>query len=268
MNKNNNCVDVNVSAHIGECENESIDNPVTTPPGEVIIKTPVTLAELTVKSNLVANIHFPDPVLEIKDIKKRLKIVQCRLLVPGISEFDPAGPFQLRTLRLFIKGFVRKNIQYATPCPNSSGQCVSSEIRSLTADVPFECVTTILADDFLAEPQLPFNNKRSEFDFFRAQELGTGFPEKDQLLSSDLSQFHQVSTQFYNELPFCELLRSDIVEWDEAIDRHPLPGSAPFEEGTFQNMVEKMFLEFRIKVLQNQQVRVLALAPTRPTGIL
>ena len=49
--------------------------------------------------------------------------------------------------------------------------------------------------------------------------LPSGFPEKDELLSSDLSQFHQESAQFYNELPFCELIASKIIEWDEAIDR-------------------------------------------------
>ena len=40
------------------------------------------------------------------------------------------------------------------------------------------------------------------------------------------------------------------------IDRKPLHGNAPFEEGYFQRIVEKMFLEFTIKILQNQQVRV------------
>jgi hypothetical protein len=257
MSKDKNCVDVNVSAHVGECENESVE-PITTPKGETTLRAAVTLAELEVKTNLVANIHFPDPVLEIKDIKKRLKIVQCRLLLPGFPEYDSRGkfPFERRDLKLFIKGFVRKNIQYATPCGHSTEECVTSEIKSLTADIPFDCVTTIKAKDFITPPQLPFHNHRSEFDFFRAQDLGKGFPEKDELLSSDLSQFHQVSTQFYNQLPFCELLRSDIIEWDEAIDRKPLPGKSPFEEGTFEKMVEKMFLEFRVKVLQNQQVRV------------
>lgn len=265
---NKKCVDVNITAHVGDCENEPIDTPITTPAGETILRVPVTLAELNVKTNLVANIHFPDPVLEIKDIKKTVKIVQCRLLLPGISESPYSDPFERTTLRLFIKGFVRKNIQYATPTPSSTSQCVASEIRSLTADVPFDCVTTIDADDFLTPPQLPFNNKRSEFDFFRSQDLGHGFPEKDKLLSSDLSQFHQVSTQHYNQLPFCELLRSEIVEWDEAIDREPIPGHAPFEEGAFRTIVEKMFLEFTIKVLQNQQVRVMALAPPPPTGFI
>lgn len=254
MKRDNDCVDFNKSATIGECDSVA-SRPVTTPGGgQTIIRVPVQLAQRTVSTNLVANIHFPDPVLEIKDIKKRVKIVQCRLLTPSVTkDVFSLGPFQL-----FLKGFVRKNIQYASPCPGATDSCVSSELRSLTVDVPFECVTTVT----LTEPvQLPRQNARNEHDFFRAQPLGHGFPEKDELLSSDLSQFHQTSTQFYNQLPFCELVSSNITEWDEAVDRQPLPNHGPFEEGTFQTIVEKMFLQFTIKILQHQQVRVAPLNP-------
>lgn len=249
-----NCVSFNQSASVEQCSNVPV-SPIIAPPGRRIIKVPVTLAELTVRTNMVANIHFPDPVLEIKDIKKRVKIVQCRLLLPPA----PSPVFSTGDFQLHLRGFVRKNIQYATPCPDSTGSCVSSDIRSLTTDIPFECVTVIPATSFISPPLLPILNTRNEFDFLRVQELGQGFPEKDQLLSSDLSQFHQESTQFYNELPFCELISSRILEWDEATDRQPLPNHAPFEEGSFQNAVEKMFLEFTIKVLQTQQVAVTAI---------
>ncbi len=231
------CVNVNKSATMNECVN------IPTAGAVASANLPVTLADVTVTDHLVANIHFPDPVLEIKDIKKRVKIVQCRLLIGPTSDVAAGIP-------LFIKGFIRKNIQYATPCANAKNDCVSSEMRSLTVDVPFECVTVLT--DFLTAPILPTPNTREEFDFFRAQNLGQGFPEKDQLLSSDLSQFHQVSTQFYNQIPFCELVSSSIVQWDEATDRHPLPNNGPFEEGTFQNIVEKTFLQFRVRVYQNQ----------------
>jgi hypothetical protein len=249
MNKDKNCVDVHHSASIHDCVSEVVtpDDVVT---GPRIIRVPVTLAHVAVQSNLVANIHFPDPVLEIKDIKKRVKIVQCRLMTPPAT---PTTTFSTGPFQLFLKGFVRKNIQYATPCPDSTSSCVSSKIKSLTTDIPFECVTTVELD---SPVQLPQVNARNEFDFFREQKLGHGFPEKDHLLSSDLSQFHQESRQFYNQLPFCELLDSSITEWDEAVDREPLPGNAPFEEGTFQEIVEKMFLRFTIKILQNQQVAV------------
>jgi len=238
------CVNVNQSASLEQCEN-IIVTPTATDAG--LIRVPVVLQELLVRTNTVANISFPDPVLEIKDVKKRVKIVQCRLLLGEPVENGFGVP-------LFIKGFIRKNIQYATPCPHAKSDCVASEMRSLTVDVPFECVTTIT--EFLNAPVFPAFNSRNEFDFFRAQNLGHGYPEKDQLLSSDLSQFHQVSTQFYNQLPFCELLSSRIVQWDEAIDRYPLPGNGPFEEGTFHTMVQKTMLEFTIKILQNQQVAI------------
>lgn len=243
------CVNVSKSASRNECVNVPATD-VTGQPANLA----VTLADIIVTDHLVAEIHFPDPVLEIKDINKRVKIVQCRLLLGTENGTDLAAG-----VPLFLKGFIRKNIQYATPCPNAKGDCVSSELRSLTVDVPFECVTILT--DFLTPPVLPIGNTREEFDFFRAQPLGHGFPEKDQLLSSDLSQFHQVSTQNYNQIPFCELVSSSIVQWDEAIDRYPLPNHGPFEEGTFHNIVEKTFLQFRIRVYQNQQVDIATLLP-------
>lgn len=259
MKKDNDCIKHNKSNHVGECDSFDIP-PITTPGGDtglVTMRVPVTLAERRVTTNLSATIHFPDQVLEIKDIKKRLKIVQCKLLLPAIpGNGDPfPTPDGDVSYALHLKGFVRKNIQYASPCGRSRS-CIASEIRSLTTDLPFECVTMIPSTEFISPPQLPFVNNRAEFDFFRAQDLGHGFPEKDQLLSSDLSQFHQTSTQFYNQMPFCELLRHDIIEWDESLDREPLEGQPRFGEGTFQSISEKMLLTFDIKVLQNQQVTV------------
>ncbi|MCA1022047.1 CsxC family protein [Halobacillus litoralis] len=254
MRKNDrHCVNLNESASIEQCTNTSADTAIT-PTGQRIVRIPVELGAYNVTTNLVANISFPDPVLEIKDIKKRVIITQCRLLTRTSTGADDdqfsAGPFPL-----FLKGYVRKNIQYATPSRNADGECISSEIKSLTVKVPFECMTSV---DLDSPAQLPLRNRRDEYDFFRAQDLGTGYPEKDQYLSSDLSQFHQESFQGYNQLPFCELVSSQILEWDEATDRQFI-GDGPVDEGYFQHMVEKMQVRFTIKVLQNQQVRVDAL---------
>ncbi|MCT8138285.1 DUF3794 domain-containing protein [Anaerobacillus sp. CMMVII] len=219
------------------------DNHTQVTLGKIITKVPVVLAELTVQVNMDAKITFPEPVLEIKDIKKRVKLTQCRLLLP--------------TNKLFIKGVVRKNIQYASPSRDiaeSNAISVSSDLHSYTVDIPFECVTEI--KKFLTKPVMPEINSRQEFDFFIAKPISNGYPEKDEYQSSDLSQFHQESTQFYNELPYCELISSHIIEWDEAIDRTPLPHAAPIEEGYFTTMVEKMVLDLTLKVLQKQQVRV------------
>ncbi|MBN8235703.1 DUF3794 domain-containing protein [Halobacillus kuroshimensis] len=211
--------------------------------GKIVTKVPVVLAELKLQIHVSETITFPEPVLEIKDIKKRVHLTQCRLLLPS--------------KKLFIKGFVRKNIQYASPCSEiemPTDKSVASDLHSFTVDVPFEQVTEI--KDFLSMPVMPKNNTREEFDFVRSKSLPEGFPEKDQHISSDISQYHQESSQFYNELPYCELLSSRIVEWDEALDRMPLPGKAPFHEGYFTKIEEKMVLDICVNVLQKQQIRV------------
>ncbi|PAV30533.1 DUF3794 domain-containing protein [Virgibacillus profundi] len=250
MSKNenqNNCVNVNQSASLEQCTNAPTDLPFFT--GTRRIRVPVNLGEFVVTSHLSANITFPDPVLEIKDVKKRVEIVQCRLMTNATTAITGAstGPFPL-----FIRGFVRKNIQYASPCFNSSGECVSSEMKSFTTRVPFECMTTVTLD---VPARLPELNERAEFDFAITKDLGAGYPEKDHFHSSDISQFHQQSEQAYNDLPFCELVRNNIIEWDEATDRETFE-DGPVGEGFFQNIVEKMTLNFTIRVLQVQNLQV------------
>jgi hypothetical protein len=240
--QNKNAHECQVTTTQCECENRSNHDPQVCI-GKIITKVPVVLAELTLQINVDAVIEFPEPVLEIKDIKKHIKLTQCRLLLP--------------TNKLFIKGFVRKNIQYASPSKDiaaSTKNSVASDIHSLTADIPFQCVTEI--KKFITPPVMPQTNNRSEFDFLVSLPLPQGFPEKDELQSNDLSQFHQESTQFYNELPFCELIKSKIIEWDEAINRGPLPHASPLGEGYFTKVEEKMVLDITIKVLQKQQVRI------------
>ncbi|WP_315970107.1 CsxC family protein [Bacillus tuaregi] len=225
--------------------------------GKIVTKVPVVLAELDLQVDKTHVTIFRDPVLEIKDVKKRLVITQCRLLLP--------------TNKLFIKGYIRKNIQYATPISgagsgtvtvssSSNGGCpqespsIQSTILSQTEQIPFEVITEV--KDFISSPVMPEKNKRQEFDFFVSQPLPMGYPEKDEMLSSDLSQFHQESSQYYNELPYCELLSSKIIEWDEALNRDGEDFPNVLDEGTFTRSESKMVIYFKVKVLQNQQIRV------------
>ncbi|WEG14843.1 DUF3794 domain-containing protein [Pullulanibacillus sp. KACC 23026] len=211
--------------------------------GQFYAKVPVVLAETTVQIPLDSHIKFPEPVLEIKQVKKNLKVTQCRLLLP--------------TRKLFIKGFVRKNIQYAAPV-NGNKKWVESKIKSLTVDIPFSVYTEV---DFINQPQFSTTPTTQNFSYFKSQPLPSGFSQKDQLLSGDLSEFNQISGEVFNELPYCELLSSQFVEMDEYLDQkmgdvyneHNFKIDAPFEEGSFQTVEEKMVIELSLKVLQNQQ---------------
>lgn len=214
--------------------------------GKATVKVPVVLAETVVQLDLNPTIKFPEPVLEIKNIKKNLKITQCRLLLP--------------TNKLFIAGFVRKNIQYATPKYGTKDALIS-DIRSLTIDVPFKAVTEV---DYIRKPQFTFGPQNQEFTFFTESDLPDGFSSKEKLLAGDLSQFDQFSGEDFNELPYCELLSSRFIQYDEALDRkmgrvYDEKGNkidAPFEEGTFNSIEEKMVVELKLKVLQKQQINV------------
>ncbi len=238
---NENLNNLEVSAKVNECDSQPHEPHVSR--GKLLSKIPVVLAQLNLQLKLDAEIKFPEPVLEIKDVKKQVKLTQCRLLLPSN--------------KLFVKGFVRKNIQYASPCTeieNSTSKSVASDLHSYTVDIPFDCVTEI--KKYLSMPVMPEVNNRQEFDFMVSKPLGHGYPEKDQLLTNDLSQFHQESSQYYNELPFCELFSSKIIEWDEAIDRVSLPTASPIGEGYFNTIEEKMVVDICIKVLQNQHVHI------------
>ena len=92
-------------------------------------------------------------------------MTQCRCLLP--------------TNKLFVKGFVRKNIQYASPSKDiadSTTKSISSDIHSLTVDIPFQCVTEI--KHFLTCPVMPKTNDRNEFDFFTQKHCRLDFRKR------------------------------------------------------------------------------------------
>lgn len=230
------CVNVKGST-LENCENNPVDlNPITT---GVVAKIPVVLAEFTLQVNVSSFIKLPEAALEIKDIKKRLKIVQCRLLQ--------------NTNVLFIKGFVRKNIDYSTrDCSNYEGVC--GDLRHCTVDVPFECTTAV---DFNGtDPADLVFNTASQFEYFKQEDLPGDFPEKEKLLAGDLSEFNQITTEYLNELPYCEIINTRIVEFDEFLNRRPIYDPAPFEEREFKRIEEKMVIYITLKVLQKRQVQI------------
>lgn len=215
----------------------------------VVAKIPVVLAELTVQVNVDSIIELPEPAIEIKDIKKHLKITQCLLLQD--------------TNMLFVKGFVRKNIEYAT-LGSSNAKGICGDIKHATIDVPFKFTTPV---DFNGiAPARIRNRTESEFEYLREREIfGPEFADKDKLLSGDLGEFNQITNEYFNELPFCELIRSRIVEFDEYLNpTKPHKVTVPFEERVFRKVEEKMVIFITLKILQKRQVAVGAISPTPP----
>lgn len=70
-----------------------------------------------------ALIRLPEPALEIKRNKKKVITTQCK--------FPPNSD------KPFLKGCVRKNIEYAIYHSANSNDCVAGVIKHVTVDVPF-----------------------------------------------------------------------------------------------------------------------------------
>ena len=179
----------------------------------VIGKIPVILAQLLIPINISSFIDLPEDAIKVNDINKKLHLSECILMQP--------------TNILFIKGFINKNVEYtASSFLNLKG--ISGKIHSYTVDIPFECSTAV---SFFTRPLDPIENTKKVFEY----------------IDDDLSTFNQISEEFFNEIPFCKLLSSKIVEFDEIINQKD-------SKMDFIQIQEKMSIEIRLEILQNQPI--------------
>lgn len=212
-----------------------------------VADVPVVLAQLTVQANVNSVIQLPEFAFEIKQIKKRLKITQCLLLQD--------------TNILFIKGFIRKNIDFSTR-EHSNAEGFSGDIKHVTVDIPFSCTTPVTFNG--VAPINPTPSTTTEFVYRKREDIHhPDFSEKDHLLSSDLREHNQISTEFFNELPFCELVSARIIEFDEQLMPEAPKEKGyvmPFEEKRFKRIEEKMVVFITLRLLQKRLVAVPAVA--------
>lgn len=208
--------EVKESQTMCECENYPY-------PYSGYAKIPVVLGEFTVQIDVESKIKLDEPAIEIKRIRKNVYLTQCRL-IPG-------------TNKLFLEGFVRKNIEYATK-DGSKKDVICGDIKHTTVKVPFKCVTKV---SFKNYPKLFSSPLPNEVEYFDKKVMGKDMKEND-----------LISSEFFNEKVFCELERAhiyeaDIVEEYDKIECHP-------NEYVFSWFVEKEVIYLTLKLLQKQQV--------------
>ena len=203
--------------------------------GNVVVKVPVVLAEKTIQIDVESSVKLEQEALEIKRIRKNIFLTQCRLI--------PRGGFTPCSGKLFIQGYVRKNIEYATAdCVSKHG--ISGEIRHTTVNVPFQCVVPIT---FLNQPVFRNNLNTTEIETFDPCNEG-----------KDLTQQDFENTEFFNEKVYCELVSSRFNEADIQVDGECINDSFPLET-TFKKVTEKMVIHLTFKLLQLQQIRISSL---------
>jgi hypothetical protein len=209
------------------CENVAFAPQVS--PTPVFAKIPVVLAERTVQVDVEAKIKLDHPAIEIKRIRKQLFLTQCKLL-PRVG-------------KLFLSGYVRKNIEYATSkC--GYGDCVSGDIKHTTCNVNFDCVTFI-PYELGAFPVFSANFEPSLVQTFDPKVMGASQCEQD---------FESI--QYFNEKIFCELVSVRFDEVDITCDDKKAIRGGWDDEFEFTKITEKLTMFITFKLLQYQQVQI------------
>ena len=225
--------------------------PITPNPGFPLtatlpICTPIELSQ-TSPSTIIVTVSIPaetvftlpTKALEIKMTKKNLKLTQCHFFnfVPSVPDIPHDTP------KLFLGGFVRKDIQYSEAV-RQTPTTVEGTIKDFVINIPISCVIdlgrTLVIPTTLSSPQ-------TEYEYLSSQPLPSGFAPEDKLMSGDLTEFNVVNQQFLNLLPNCELIFSQINEINDVLDRIPLQGG-PLEEGVFRTLQEKMIILIQLRL--------------------
>lgn len=210
----------------------------------MIAKIPVVLAEKSVQIDVEAIIDFKSPYFDIKRIKKDVYLTQCKLILT--TEMASTG-------KLFIEGYVRKNIEYTTAeCVDPN--MVNGGVYHTTVNVPFKAVTDV---EYEVPPVVYTRKPPEEIQLICNKGCSesincNGCIECDEGILGPIPCEQNFSeTLGFTEKPYCELEEAKIYEAD--IHKNPV-----VVQGTccYTQAVEKMVVYLKIKVLQNQQINV------------
>lgn len=187
-------------------------------------KIPKVLAEFIIQIDSESKIRLNEPAYEIKRIEKQVFLTQCRYIPP--------------TNKVFIEGYIRKNIEYAArKC--STGHGIAGTIKDTTVHIPFKAYTKV---DFCGnKPHIIPNPPALVARYFDEKRMGKDIREAD-----------RSNVEIFNEPVFCELEWSAVYDAD--IDNKGTPIDGFINEEEFQEFTDKSVVYICIKLLQKQQV--------------
>lgn len=224
-----------------ECTNEVME--LIGIDGPLVAKIPVVLAEPKIQIDIESVIELEEPALEIKRIKKNLFLNQCKLINTG----------DCKRGKLFISGFIRKNIEYATAyCkPENKRGGISGEIKHTTVDIPFECVTLVELSRTPIYNKSGFSAEKETF----SEKMGSCNLCDNEFLGQNLCEQNFEHREYFTEEIFCELEDVKIFETD--IKKNPVSLYGNYStERVFKKITEKMVVYVKLKLLQKQQVKI------------
>jgi hypothetical protein len=210
--------------------------------GPLVAKIPVVLAEREIQIDVEAELRLKEPFFEIKRIKKNVYLTQCTLL-PRSGVIVDGVPV---TGKLFISGYVRKNIEYAT-ADCIGDKAVSGRIAHTTIDTKFTAVTEVT---YVVPPVVNFRGVQTEVDL-----LNTSHEDcKDFNMGKSGCELSFEESTTFTEKPYCELEEVRLIEAD--LLRCPIKYNTNSKVQLYDKIIEKMVIYVRVKVLQVQPVNI------------
>lgn len=187
-------------------------------------KIPKVLAEFVVQIDTESQIKLNEPAYEIKRIEKQVFLTQCRYIPP--------------TDKVFIEGYIRKNIEYASKyC--AKGRAISGSIKDTTVHIPFKVYTKV---KFRGEkPKIHPNLPPMVARYFDEKRMGKDIREAD-----------RSNVEILNEPVYCELEWTAVYDAD--IDQKGRPIEGFLNEEEFMEFTDKSVVYICMKLLQKQQV--------------
>ncbi|PFA49564.1 hypothetical protein CN391_20925 [Bacillus anthracis] len=204
--------------------------PILTP-GAPIVKIPVVLAERTIQIVVESDVPLAPAASEIKRVLKNVFLTQCKLVPVAFTPVPGTNYRRVTRAKLFVQGYIRKNIEYA-------GSGCNSVLFDRIVNVPFSGFADLTETDFLSLAIVAASSDTTSH-FIN--------PNNGDLPRLDKYFFE--NTVFYNEQPYCELVSAQFFE----LDFSPCPTEL---NESFETLREKIVLDLTVKVLQVQQVRV------------
>ncbi len=192
--------------------------------GFFVANIPLVISEFEVEINCETKIELDYPAIEIKRVKKNVFITECRLLnIPK---------------KVFLKGFIRKNIEYAAVGSRDSRE--GNSLRHMTFEVPFICTTEI---DYFIPPVINSSRRSMEVEIYESDSGESNIPEKI-----------NESWEYFNEKVYCKPVEARVTDIDiiEEADKN----DKFMENKIFKALTEKITLVLRLKLIQNQDVNI------------
>ena len=214
----------------------------------IYVKFPVILAETSITITVEDTITLNQEVDEIKRIKKGVFLTESRLIPFSSNTVEPNSGI------LFIKGFIRNNIEYETEIDTEVDiENACGYIRDCTIEVPFNFTTRIT---FIRPPIFIENTITSELKFVNDSDKVYDI-YSDSAIGCYPCEQCLMFTEVFNEKPFVELVKADIIEIH--INTNETLNCTTQTEQIFTKVTEKVVLNLTIKILQKQQLRITAL---------